>query len=150
MITLEQVKQLELKVTRLIDHVKKVTAENTALKGKLDSYQKRIDELEVMFQRFKDEQSQIADGFLAVLERLNQVEDAAENALPSGSALPSENALSSEGSLPPIQSKSRQATLKPEVQKPEIQKKEENGSEPVLSTSPQGEVSRVGGELDIF
>jgi len=138
MITLEQVKLLESKVTALIDHTKKLTAENTALRGKLDSYQKRIDELEVMFQRFKEEQTQIADGFLSVLEKLNQVEDAAENALPSG------NALSAESAVPPSEGKSRHAPVKPEPQK------EEKSSEPVLPTSPQGEVSRADGELDIF
>ena len=81
MISLEQVKLLEAKVTRAIDHVKKVTEENAFFKGKLDSYQKRIDELEVLIQQFKEDQSRIEDGILSALDRLNQFEDALEKTI---------------------------------------------------------------------
>ena len=81
MLSLEQVKLLESKVSKTIDYVKKVTEENTSLKGKLDSYQKRIEELEVLIQRFKDDQSRIEDGILSALDRLNQFEDAVERKL---------------------------------------------------------------------
>ena len=81
MVSLEQVKLLESKVTRTIDYVKKVTDENTRLKGKLDSYQKRIDELEVLIQQFKEDQSRIEDGILSALDRLNQFEGALETTL---------------------------------------------------------------------
>jgi hypothetical protein len=87
MINLEQVKLLETKVARVIDHVKKVTEENSLLKEKLDSCQKRVDELEILVQAFKDDQSRIEDGILAALEQLNQVEDAIGSAaLPGGKA----------------------------------------------------------------
>ncbi|MCL2093237.1 MAG: cell division protein ZapB [Treponema sp.] len=76
MVSLEQVKLLESKVSRTIEYVKKVTAENSQLKERLDSYQKRIGELEVLIQRFKDEQSRIEEGILSALTRLNQFEDA--------------------------------------------------------------------------
>ena len=76
MISLEQVKLLESKVTRMIEYVGKVTDENTKLKEKLDSYEKRTGELEVLFQRFKDDQSRIEDGVLSALDLLNQFEDA--------------------------------------------------------------------------
>ena len=91
MISLEQVKLLESKVTRAIDYVKKATEENTRLKGKLDSNQKRIDELEVLIQQFKEEQSRIEDGILSALDRLNQFEDALESKL-------SDNAPDAKGS----------------------------------------------------
>lgn len=81
MISLEQVKLLEAKVSRTIDYVKKVTEENVLLKGKLDSYQQRIDELEVLILRFKEDQSRIEDGILSALDRLNQFEDAVEKKL---------------------------------------------------------------------
>ena len=81
MVSLEQVRLLESKVSRIIDHVNKVTEENTVLKEKLDSYQKRIDELEVLVHQFKDEQSRIEDGFLSALDLLNKFEDALESAL---------------------------------------------------------------------
>ena len=80
MITLEQVRLLETRITKTIEYVKKVTGENTALKGKLDSYQKRIAELEVLIQRFREDQSRIEDTILSALDRLNQFEDAVEGA----------------------------------------------------------------------
>ena len=43
MVSLEQVKLLESKVTKTIDYVKKVSDENSVLKKKLDENQKRID-----------------------------------------------------------------------------------------------------------
>jgi len=76
MVSLEQVKLLESKVTRAIDYLKKVTEEKAQLIAKMDLYQKRIDELEVLIQRFKDDQSRIEDGILSALDRLNQFEDA--------------------------------------------------------------------------
>jgi len=92
MVSLEQVKLLESKVTKAIDYVKKVTEENKTLKDKLDSYQKRIGELEVLIQQFKDEQGRIEDGILSALDRLNQFEDAVERVLStekSSAAVPS-------------------------------------------------------------
>jgi FtsZ-binding cell division protein ZapB len=75
MVTVEQVRQLESKVVKAIDYINKLTDENTSLKNKLDSYQTRIDELEVLIQRFKEEQGRIEDGILSALDRLNQFED---------------------------------------------------------------------------
>ncbi|MDR2097453.1 MAG: cell division protein ZapB [Spirochaetaceae bacterium] len=75
MVTVEQVRQLEARVGKAIDYVNKVTDENTLLKNKLDSYQRRIDELEVLIQRFKEDQGRIEEGILSALERLNRFED---------------------------------------------------------------------------
>ena len=86
MITLEQVKLLESRITKTIDYVKKVTGENTALKGKLNSCKKRIDELEVLVKRFREEQSRIEDSILSAIDRLNQFEDAVESVPPAGSS----------------------------------------------------------------
>ena len=83
MVSLEQVKLLESKVTKAINYVQTVTEENTALRKKLDSNQKRIDELEILIQRFKEEQSKIEEGILSALERLNQFEDALSDRLTS-------------------------------------------------------------------
>ena len=81
MISLEQVKLLESKVSMIIDHVKKANEENLNLKNSLDSYQKRIDELEVLVKQFKEEQGRIEDGILSALDKLNKFEDAVEHAL---------------------------------------------------------------------
>jgi predicted nuclease with TOPRIM domain len=88
MISLEQVLQLETKVAKAIDYVKKVSAENEALvsereglQAKLNANQKRIDELEVLVMRFKEDQGRIEDGIIAALDRLSQFEEAFENSL---------------------------------------------------------------------
>jgi TolA-binding protein len=81
MVSLEQIKLLESKVTKTIDYVKKVTEEKQQLKEKLDSYQKRIDELEVLILQFKQDQNEIEDGILSALDRLNKFEDALESKL---------------------------------------------------------------------
>jgi len=98
MVSLEQVKLLESKVTNTIEYVKKVTAENSKLKEKLNSYQNRIDELEVMVQQFKENQGRIEDGILSALDRLNQFEDALESKLSTESKLSAQN-------KPPVESK---------------------------------------------
>ncbi|HCC37334.1 MAG TPA: cell division protein ZapB [Treponema sp.] len=86
MLTLEQVKLLETKVANTIEYMQRLTAENTALRTKLEVNQRRIDELEVLVTRFKEEQGRIEDGILAALDRLNQFEDAVEKTLALRSA----------------------------------------------------------------
>ncbi|MDR1837738.1 MAG: cell division protein ZapB [Treponema sp.] len=88
MISLEQVQQLEAKIAKAIEYVQRVTAENAVLvsereglQTKLDANQKRIDELEVLVMRFKEDQGRIEDGIIAALDRLSQFEEAFENSL---------------------------------------------------------------------
>jgi len=88
MINLEQVKLLETKVAKAIDFVDKVSKENAALirreaelQEKLETSQKRIDELEVLIRGFKEEQGRIEDGILSALDRLSQFEEAIEKSL---------------------------------------------------------------------
>ena len=88
MISLEQVQLLESRVSKAIEYVQKADAENAALvsekaglQAKIESYQKRIEELEVFVLRFKDEQGRIEDGIIAALDRLSQFEEAVESSL---------------------------------------------------------------------
>jgi FtsZ-binding cell division protein ZapB len=88
MINLEQVKLLETKVAKAIDYIEHLTGENAAhlqktaeLQAKVDSYQGRIGELEVLIMGFKEDQSRIEDSILAALDRLNQFEEAIEKSL---------------------------------------------------------------------
>jgi hypothetical protein len=78
MVTLEQVKLLEAKVIRAVEYVERLSRENSQLEGKVDSYQKRINDLEVLIQKFKEDQGRIEEGILSSLERLNKFEDAIE------------------------------------------------------------------------
>jgi hypothetical protein len=75
MVSIEQVRLLESRVIKAIDYVDLVNEENTLLNGKLGDCQKRIEELEVLIQRFKEDQAKIEDGILSALDRLNKFED---------------------------------------------------------------------------
>ncbi|MCL1836936.1 MAG: hypothetical protein FWG46_05255 [Treponema sp.] len=88
MINLEQVKLLETKVAKAIDYIERLGKENADLhqkeadlQTKLDSYQKRIDELEDLVMRFKEDQGRIEDAILSALDRFNQFEEAIEKSL---------------------------------------------------------------------
>jgi FtsZ-binding cell division protein ZapB len=88
MISLEQVQLLEARVSKAIEYVKRVNAENSALASekaalqeRLETNQKRIDELEVLVMRFKEDQGRIEDGIVAALDRLSQFEEAFEKSL---------------------------------------------------------------------
>ena len=146
MISLEQVRLLESKVTKTIDYVKKVTEENTRLKEKLDSNQKRIDELEVLIQRFRDEQKQIEDRIVSILDRLNQFEDASE-----GAAKIHEDAIAAPETPKkdnPVREAKKAAGL---VNAPETHREPPSAPE-VKTAGPaaQKSVPLTGAELDIF
>jgi FtsZ-binding cell division protein ZapB len=119
MVSMEQVKLLESKVTNTIEYVKKVTGENSKLKEKLNSYQKRIEELEVLVQQFKENQGRIEDGILSALDRLNQFEDALESKLsteskPSTEDKPSTESKPSTENKPSTESKPAKETKAPD------------------------------------
>ena len=132
MISLEQVKLLDSKVSRLIDYIKKANDENTQLKERLNSNQKRIDELEILVKQFRQEQGRIEDGILSALNRLNQFEDALENKLST------ETTISAETPPP--------APARAEQHKKEAKKAPESDDEPLVLE----EQSFDSGELDIF
>jgi len=88
MINLDQAKLLETKVAKAIDYIQELTKVNAALRHReseyqtaLETYQNRIDELEVLVMRFKKDQGVIEDSILAALDRLNQFEEAVEKCL---------------------------------------------------------------------
>jgi DNA repair ATPase RecN len=87
MITVEQIKNLDNKVQAAVNRISTLKGENASLKGKLDEYQKRIGELEVMIERFKKDQQEIEDGILRALEQLDHLEDSDQD-----SAVPEQDA----------------------------------------------------------
>ena len=143
MISLEQVKLLESKVSRMIEYIKRITEENMKLKEKLESYEKRTGELEVLFQRFKEDQNRIEDGILSALDLLNQFEDAVESKLSGKTRQPSKPAQEPKVEPQPETAKvSEQAPEKIPLEEAPSEEtpKEEKNSGPALS----------GAELDIF
>ncbi len=75
MITLEQIKQLELKVHKAVELILSLKNENSLLNKKLEEYQKRIDELEVLISGFREDQTDIESGILDIITQLNRLED---------------------------------------------------------------------------
>jgi predicted nuclease with TOPRIM domain len=194
MLNLEQVKLLETKVARAIEYVEQTAGEKAQwlqreaallrneaeLRAKLESCQKRIDELEVLVMRFKEDQSRIEDGILSALDRLSQFEDAVAQSLSApkpdkargGAAEKPEKSEKSEKSEKPAQPKAAAETGKSaparEEKAPEKSAPKEAPKTPAPPPpgeiffeisddetdddieDPLGDVQGEDGELDIF
>jgi hypothetical protein len=74
MVTLEQVKVLESKVSKALGFISQLSQENALLKGQLEKDKTRIDELEMLVERFKEEQGKIEESIVATLDQLAQFE----------------------------------------------------------------------------
>jgi hypothetical protein len=158
MITLEQVKLLETKVARAVEYVERISRENFQLQGKLDSYQKRIEELEVLIQQFREDQGRIEEGILSALERLNRFEDAIEKSMAPESPSPPRRENRTERGrenrpAPAPASEPPEPELPSGPDSGEIEKLEPEGGEDPEDSPFEDESSQDGpasGELDIF
>jgi FtsZ-binding cell division protein ZapB len=159
MITLEQVKLLETKVSKAIDTIQHLTEENRLLREKLEGYQSRIHELEVLIQRFKDDQGKIEAGIVSALDRLNKFEDILEfeiGAKPSSDTVIHTQAVTPEPvqpintSIPPVQNE----TVDPDSDEAilAILEQEEKARQNTIAehTEPEIKSASSGAELDIF
>ena len=75
MITLDQIKQLDVKVRKAVDKINSLKSENSLLQEKLDNYQLRIEELEILIDTFKEDQGEIEHGIIDALNQLDIIED---------------------------------------------------------------------------
>ena len=75
MLTVEQVRSLDDKVRKALELIEALKSENSMLKGKLDEYKQRVDQLDSVVEGFKLEQLEIEEGIKDVLEQLDQLED---------------------------------------------------------------------------
>ena len=75
MINLAQIQKLEARVTKAVELIKALKAENQSLRGTLDSAQSRMQELEALVDDFKGDQKDIEECILRALENLNELED---------------------------------------------------------------------------
>jgi chromosome segregation ATPase len=97
MITLEQIRLLESRITRAVDLIRVLKEENSTLRRGLESAQKRMKELESLVEGFKSDQAEIESVIVRTLHSLDELEEgtstrraAAQNAAtaPAGSAEP--------------------------------------------------------------
>jgi hypothetical protein len=78
MITLEQVRLLDRKVNQAVELISALKSENQMLNDKLESYQKKISELEVLLSGLKEDQSEVELGFRKALDTLSGIEKSEE------------------------------------------------------------------------
>jgi hypothetical protein len=76
MITLEQIRLLEGKISRAIELIHAQKEENAALRKGLESAQRRMKELEVMVDGFKTDQKEIESVIVRTLHNLDELEEA--------------------------------------------------------------------------
>ena len=84
MISLEQIRLLEGKISRAIELIRALKDENAALRRGLDSAQKRMKELEALVDGFKADQKEIESVIVRTLRHLDDLEDDAPGALLEG------------------------------------------------------------------
>jgi hypothetical protein len=77
MITLEQIRLLESKITRAIDLIRVLKEENSTLRRGLESAQKRMRELETLVDGFKTDQKEIESVIVRTLHNLDELEESA-------------------------------------------------------------------------
>jgi hypothetical protein len=144
MITLEQIRLLESRVEKAVVYIDLLQDENASLKDKLEGYEKKIKDLEVLVRGFQQDQGRIEEGILHALDRLNAFEDAilkdSEEPVPASPRfVPVEEPASSESAH---RAAPKEAVL------------EELEVEPVEELPPadeaESEERQSGGELDIF
>ena len=77
MITLEQIKLLESKITRALDLIRVLKEENATLRRGLESAQRRMKELETLVDGFKADQREIETVIVRALHTLDDLEEGA-------------------------------------------------------------------------
>ncbi len=142
MISLDQIRLLEGKITRAIDLIRVLKEENSALRNGLDSAQNRMKELETLVEGFKSDQREIESVIVRTLKHLDDLEEnAAAGPAPRKAEAPREAAA---GARAP---QSGRAASTGKTQKAAPSDSSETG--PVLDAAPAG-LESAKGELDIF
>ena len=75
MISLEQIRLLEAKITKAAELIRTLKAENKSLRKTLDSAQSRMQDLETLVGDLKRDQKEIEAGILRAIKNLDQLED---------------------------------------------------------------------------
>ena len=75
MISLEQIRLLESKITRAIELIRILKEENGTLRRGLESAQKRMKELETLVDGFKTDQREIESVIIRTLHNLDELEE---------------------------------------------------------------------------
>jgi septal ring factor EnvC (AmiA/AmiB activator) len=139
MITLEQIQKLDAQVKKAVSRIEELKTENSGLKKKLDDYQKRIEELEILISDFKRDQGEIEQGIINALSQLEKL-DAEAGGESSGPSLGYDKSTEEQG-----QQEASAAGFNPSGDTPEEPEKETGAEEETDEELPDS-----SSELDIF
>jgi len=89
MISLEQIRLLEQKVTSAVELIRVLKEENATLRRGLDSAQRRMKELETLVEGFKTDQREIETAIVRTLRNLDELEESAAGAAAASREKPS-------------------------------------------------------------
>lgn len=102
MLNLDQIKQLEDRVSKAIELMQSLKDENDLLKLELHDRQKRVEELENIVLVFKNDQAKIEEGIINALNHLSAFEDTVYQAAASNANSVSEQTSTSEAAAADI------------------------------------------------
>lgn len=140
MVSLEQIRKLEARVSQAVSTIRELREENTTLRQKLEKYQEKIDQLELLISQYRDTQKEIEEGILNALRQLDHLEDDALRTSSSPlSSIPSEPRAES--------SEEEDIEGKPIVPNQESIVPHQESTEPHHESADEVKKS---GELDIF
>lgn len=86
MVSLEQIRLLEQKVTSAVELIRVLKEENATLRRGLDSAQRRMKELETLVEGFKTDQREIESAIMRTLASLDELEESAAGAAAGATA----------------------------------------------------------------
>lgn len=155
MLNLDQIKQLEARVSTAIELMQTLKDENDLLKLELHDRQKRIEELENIVLVFRNDQAKIEEGIINALNHLSAFEDTVYQAANS-TAPATHEASSTVNEAPEMQSEVSNSVEAAAPEQPEPVQEETVGAQPsapVHESMPQPvvqETANQSNQLDIF
>ena len=141
MINIDHIKKLDSKISNTVEIITLLRDDNQALRSKLENYEKRIEELEVLISNFKKDQSDIENGILNALNQLDKIED-----LVTGDNQTSEN-NTNQTSVPEL---NETVAETPEKVEPEPIQLENSTQNTDINKTEEVLVEKQVSELDIF
>ncbi|UTC50971.1 cell division protein ZapB [Treponema sp. OMZ 855] len=156
MLNLDQIKQLEARVSKAIELMQTLKDENDLLKLELHDRQKRIDELENIVLVFRNDQAKIEEGIINALNHLSAFEDTVYQAANSTAASAVHEAAPAVSESPETQSPAQNSAEVVAPEQPESVHEDVSETQApttVVETAPQPapqEPVNHSNQLDIF
>ena len=156
MLNLDQIKQLEARVSKAIELMQTLKDENDLLKLELHDRQKRIDELENIVLVFRNDQAKIEEGIINALNHLSAFEDTVYQAANSTAASAVHEAAPAVSESPETQSPAQNSAEVVAPEQPESVHEDVSETQApttVVETAPQPiqqEAPNHSNQLDIF